>query len=155
MLLNQIFSAFTDTSYQPNRSIKTKVNKINQGGQIVCLGELDQSSKVFKAEFIGSSKEAILDHYYKSIKTPVVILAIFTSITLFIRYVVTKDKIVAEDAGEEVPANLECCVCINRKKNIILWPCKHVCVCDVCMKNNITNCPICRERITHQFRINY
>ena len=155
MLINQVFAAFTDSQYQPNRSIKTKVSKISQGGQIVCLGELDKSSKVFQAEFIGSSKEAILDYYYKSIKTPVVVLAIFTSITLFIRYVVTKDKIAAEDADEEVPSSLECCVCINRKKNIILWPCKHVCICDVCMKNNITHCPICRERITHQFRINY
>jgi len=45
----------------------------------------------------------------------------------------------------------ECCICLERKANILLLPCNHLILCDICSKNNINNnynlCPICQEEI--------
>ncbi len=36
-----------------------------------------------------------------------------------------------------------CCVCMERRSNIVFWTCKHCCMCEECSNNQI-NCPICR-----------
>jgi hypothetical protein len=141
--------------FQPERSYKNKTTRIISGKHVICLGTVDQSSKVLNAEIVASSKEAIVDYYFKKIKTPAVVLAICASITLIIGFVVVKDKVLVAPNAEEVPADLQCSVCLSRKKNIVLWPCKHVCLCDVCFNNKITKCPMCRVRIAHQFKIDY
>lgn len=47
-----------------------------------------------------------------------------------------------------------CVMCISNEKNIILLPCKHLCLCKDCSYNSkLKNCPICRTEITEQMRI--
>ncbi|CAF1932178.1 unnamed protein product [Rotaria magnacalcarata] len=45
-----------------------------------------------------------------------------------------------------------CVICCNDKKNIVLLPCRHLCVCLTCSKklwNNTSKqtCPMCRNQI--------
>ena len=40
----------------------------------------------------------------------------------------------------------DCIVCLTEPKNIILLPCRHVCVCHVCHRS-VTKCPVCRGAI--------
>lgn len=43
-----------------------------------------------------------------------------------------------------------CLVCLENKKNIILKPCSHLCICDVCaepMLKTGQRCPVCRSKI--------
>lgn len=51
-----------------------------------------------------------------------------------------------------VPQVKECVVCgeENVEKWVLLMPCKHICVCEVCVKKSLKNCPLCRADIdTH------
>lgn len=43
--------------------------------------------------------------------------------------------------------NLRCVVCLENKKEIILLPCGHVCLCFGCSNQIISVCPICRKLI--------
>jgi hypothetical protein len=54
----------------------------------------------------------------------------------------------------------ECCVCLANRKDTVLLPCKHLCVCSVCAveikdssKNN--TCPICRAAIKDTMKVFY
>jgi hypothetical protein len=49
--------------------------------------------------------------------------------------------------GDEDP---ECCVCMEKQKNQIFMPCKHMCCCSDCASSVIRvqkKCPICRQAI--------
>ena len=57
----------------------------------------------------------------------------------------------------------QCCVCIENKKDVLLKPCKHVCVCVECARaleaDNLDKsaarpqCPQCRAPIEHAERV--
>jgi len=50
----------------------------------------------------------------------------------------------------------ECCVCMERKCDIIFLPCGHVCCCIICENNNgnpLQNCPLCRTDILQKVRL--
>jgi len=50
----------------------------------------------------------------------------------------------------------ECCVCMERKCDIIFLPCGHVCCCIICENNNgnpLQNCPLCRTDISQKVRL--
>jgi len=47
----------------------------------------------------------------------------------------------------EEPDETLCCICCERKKSILLNPCKHVCICGECATRDLDCCPICRETI--------
>jgi hypothetical protein len=40
----------------------------------------------------------------------------------------------------------DCIVCLSAPKDLILLPCRHLCICSVCFKN-VEKCPLCREKI--------
>lgn len=40
-----------------------------------------------------------------------------------------------------------CSICYENEIRILLKPCNHLCVCNVC-SNKIDSCPLCRENIT-------
>jgi len=42
--------------------------------------------------------------------------------------------------------SLECTVCLTDPKDVILFPCRHACVCHQCLKN-VRKCPVCRSLI--------
>lgn len=43
----------------------------------------------------------------------------------------------------------ECCICLDNKCNILLLPCDHLVICDICCKQiyNTKKCPICQEEV--------
>ena len=45
---------------------------------------------------------------------------------------------------------LLCVVCMERERNILLLPCAHLCVCQMCSKNMLSDCPICRSDIVNR-----
>jgi len=58
-------------------------------------------------------------------------------------------KNIAKKSKAELEQNNKtylCNICYKNKKNIILNPCFHFNLCDVCLKK-VKNCPICREEI--------
>ena len=44
------------------------------------------------------------------------------------------------------PEHRDCIVCLTEPKDIVLLPCRHVCVCHVCHRS-VTKCPVCRGAI--------
>ncbi len=43
----------------------------------------------------------------------------------------------------------ECCICLDNKCNILLLPCNHFVICDICCKEIYGNktCPVCQEEV--------
>ncbi|CAF1248746.1 unnamed protein product [Rotaria sp. Silwood1] len=51
-----------------------------------------------------------------------------------------------------------CVICCNDRKNIVLLPCRHLCVCVTCSKQLWNNtqkqtCPICRSQVDNRLEI--
>ena len=47
-----------------------------------------------------------------------------------------------------VTDDLKCPICLTNPRNILLKPCKHLCLCNVCYKElSSRKCPICRKNI--------
>ena len=44
-----------------------------------------------------------------------------------------------------------CCICLDRKSNILLLPCNHLNICDLCCRDSINcefkKCPTCQQDI--------
>ena len=45
-----------------------------------------------------------------------------------------------------------CCICLQNVKDVVLFPCKHLCICWHCQKR-VSTCPLCRKRITERVRV--
>lgn len=52
----------------------------------------------------------------------------------------------------ETDSEMDCIVCLTDLKDIILLPCRHVCVCYACLKS-IHKCPVCRSNIKSHCRV--
>jgi hypothetical protein len=73
--------------------------------------------------------------------------------------------VVEEVAAQESEAmvmvddqSVECVICLTNKKNILLLPCKHLCLCSECANNQepsqrIAECPLCRKIITDKVSV--
>ena len=52
-----------------------------------------------------------------------------------------------------------CCICLENLKCVVLMPCKHLCVCEVCGADDkratqqLKSCPICRETIKQRIQV--
>ena len=47
----------------------------------------------------------------------------------------------------------DCVICYERQSNILLLPCLHLCICEICCRKLYqSRCPICRETIEDQFK---
>ena len=60
-------------------------------------------------------------------------------------------KFVREETGYEVVVseavyNKMCVVCLERERDVVLYPCTHCCLCREC-NESVHNCPICRSSI--------
>ena len=41
-----------------------------------------------------------------------------------------------------------CVICMEGKKDVLVMPCRHLCLCKACSSNTaLTECPICRTAI--------
>ncbi|XP_013114492.1 uncharacterized protein LOC106092246 [Stomoxys calcitrans] len=54
--------------------------------------------------------------------------------------------------------DLVCVICYERPKSVLLFPCKHVCLCGECSTNVMNDrmlqyCPLCRELITKTMNV--
>jgi len=53
--------------------------------------------------------------------------------------------------------NVNCCICHDRIKNILLQPCNHLSVCEHCLEEVLSHddkvCPLCREKIKEHVKV--
>lgn len=56
-----------------------------------------------------------------------------------------------ENSSENKQVKMECIICEDEQRNIVLVPCGHLCVCSEC-SNAIAICPMCRLNITGRQR---
>ena len=47
---------------------------------------------------------------------------------------------------------VECVVCMNHPKEVVLIPCAHRCMCASCA-NRVDRCPICRQVIDQRLQV--
>lgn len=46
----------------------------------------------------------------------------------------------------------DCVICYERQSNVLLLPCLHLCICQICCRKLYqSRCPICRETIEDKF----
>lgn len=82
----------------------------------------------------------------------------FAPVTDYIKRVADNYKIVSEflsriptseSSAVPPPRDETCCVvCTMRVKNVVIMPCRHLCVCAECSENKLLWCPICRTDVT-------
>lgn len=63
-----------------------------------------------------------------------------------------KDHLVGRDQKDEMPTELICCVCMERRRSVVFKPCEHMSCCSECSLK-IKKCPICRETINSVSRV--
>lgn len=82
--------------------------------------------------------------------------------TIFFRYPFVSRKCVEEQIEQlqkELLAEREkhlCIVCLDRPKNIILYPCRHMCICQECcltLQSQHHGCPLCRHGIYNVYHV--
>jgi hypothetical protein len=55
---------------------------------------------------------------------------------------------ILRDKVEELEDGLTCVICMVKPKNVCLFPCSHVCMCEACAGESwVEPCPICREPV--------
>ncbi|GMI40017.1 hypothetical protein TrCOL_g2027 [Triparma columacea] len=57
---------------------------------------------------------------------------------------------VAVDAEDDSDT---CVICLDNKRNTVLLPCKHLCVCKACAGPTLKECPMCRQEIHDSMRV--
>jgi hypothetical protein len=57
----------------------------------------------------------------------------------------------------QASTNFDCIVCMERKRSVVFFPCKHLVVCEECIKvlrkENDYLCPICRSQVTGHVKV--
>eukprot|EP01062_Namystynia_karyoxenos_P022740 TRINITY_DN18737_c0_g2_i1.p1 TRINITY_DN18737_c0_g2~~TRINITY_DN18737_c0_g2_i1.p1 ORF type:complete len:286 (+),score=61.60 TRINITY_DN18737_c0_g2_i1:75-932(+) len=59
----------------------------------------------------------------------------------------------AEDQPDYNGQGGECTVCMEKEKVTVIFPCMHCALCVGCARQRLTNCPVCRAKITAVKRI--
>lgn len=49
--------------------------------------------------------------------------------------------------GRDATSGGECVICLEGALSVVLLPCRHLCVCRVCL-DEIDRCPICRAKFS-------
>lgn len=57
-----------------------------------------------------------------------------------------------EDKNAVPIKSLECTVCMDKERSILLEPCKHLALCESCA-NKCQECPLCRATITSKVKV--
>ena len=60
--------------------------------------------------------------------------------------------------GQRFSSSSLCCICQDAAKSVLLLPCRHLCLCQICVlqggrQTMIEMCPICRETVTEHLRV--
>jgi hypothetical protein len=57
------------------------------------------------------------------------------------------------DGEDEEDVSSECVICMDSKKNYLIEPCMHLCICSNCVDKVKDSCPVCRGKVTKKTRI--
>lgn len=54
-----------------------------------------------------------------------------------------------ESLRAELNDSFKCCVCMDNLRDTVIFPCKHCCLCYMCLKTvqRTNRCPICRGEV--------
>jgi E3 ubiquitin-protein ligase MGRN1 len=111
---------------------------------------------VIKMESLGSDKQAVSLFYYCTFqineqeelcKIKVNKEKLQMGSNAFVLEEVYESQVESETKGGETS---QCIICLSNISNIILYPCRHFCLCDQCsnfVKVDNKPCPICRKQI--------
>ncbi|VDM64612.1 unnamed protein product [Angiostrongylus costaricensis] len=94
---------------------------------------------------------AILDDFskkYPIFLVPVTLFSALLNVVAFLFSILINRR--AESIRQVVEV-LQCCICIYREKSVLLRPCNHLCLCEICLQAVLNEpparCPICRSII--------
>jgi RING finger protein 26 len=63
-------------------------------------------------------------------------------------------QVAAQQAAAEQDQRAACIVCQDRPTCMVVLPCRHVCLCEVCSRlPELRLCPLCREAIDGSLRV--
>jgi hypothetical protein len=54
---------------------------------------------------------------------------------------------------QESQDTILCIICQDRKKEVLLMPCTHLCLCNECNLPSIRQCPLCRANISSRVKV--
>jgi hypothetical protein len=57
-----------------------------------------------------------------------------------------------KEITNDVDSNYNCLICFVNKRDIIIYPCNHICSCEKC-SSLLHKCPICRIKITAKIKV--
>jgi hypothetical protein len=63
-----------------------------------------------------------------------------------------KERAEKEYTNQNGNDELQCCICLDEPKTIVLMPCKHMCMCEACAFV-VDICPICRKKIKNRISV--
>ncbi len=65
-----------------------------------------------------------------------------------------KSELIAKQLSKTQDEHKMCVVCQDAEKSVLLLPCRHVCVCKGCARNEqLDTCPLCRETIVDRINV--
>ena len=64
-----------------------------------------------------------------------------------------KNYLLTNEIGNQREQRL-CVICCEKEKSVVLLPCRHMCLCDVCASyDDLHQCPLCRKNITNRISV--
>ena len=65
-----------------------------------------------------------------------------------------KSALISQQLSKTQDEQKMCVVCQDAEKSVLLLPCRHVCVCKSCARNEqLDSCPLCRETIVDRINV--
>jgi len=62
-------------------------------------------------------------------------------------------KLASKQPSSAAAASAECVICLDHAPSYLISPCGHKCICDVCSKFALKQCPICRIPVERTIRV--
>mmetsp|Transcript_23023 Transcript_23023/g.30057 ORF Transcript_23023/g.30057 Transcript_23023/m.30057 type:complete len:573 (-) Transcript_23023:328-2046(-) len=63
------------------------------------------------------------------------------------------NEVFVAETDELKPTPILCCVCLENPKSVVILPCKHLCLCDMCASADLESCPMCRILIEDKLSV--
>ena len=94
----------------------------------------------------------LIDYYYRVVCILVGLIDVERQRRLdappIIRQSITKQIGLLQQLPEDLEGDAKCCVCMDRRKNVLFEPCLHIVCCVTCTKGlRDEQCPLCRKDI--------
>jgi Zinc finger, C3HC4 type (RING finger) len=152
ILISAIFSV-SDVRVEVSQKISTNVVK-NSAKVFICGLVICNKDISILPKFIGTSKQSYIKRSFNSINVSLGFLMFFSFVAAISYSSIPAKKTIQPGEDINIPQGAECVICISHKKNLIFWPCAHMCVCEYCFEES-KSCPICKQKIEYYYKINY